>query len=91
MADQYKAARMLELDLEAAGLSTEKRTEDGLAVIDFHSFRGLMITNAMRTGQPQHIAMKVGRLSDQRLLKRYLKINDDEINDCIIAMPLPKI
>ena len=87
----YKAASMLRLDLVAAELPTEKVTSQGWCVIDFHSFRGMMITNAMKTNKPQHVAMKIGRLSDQKLLKSYLTISDEEIIDCVNAMPVPDI
>lgn len=87
----YKAASMLRADLNAAGLPIVKTTQHGESKIDFHSFRGLMITSAMKTGQPIHIAMEVGRLSDHRLLKRYLKITDEELVQCVEAMPLPKL
>ena len=82
---------MLRKDLVAAELPTERVTSQGRHVIDFHSFRGMMITNAMKTNKPQHVAMKIGRLSDQKLLKRYLTISDEELIDCVNAMPVPDI
>lgn len=87
----YKAASILRSDLVAAELPTEKVTSRGRCVIDFHSFRGMMITNALKTNKPQHVAMKIGRLSDQRLLKSYLTISDEELIDCVNAMPVPNI
>lgn len=73
----YKAASLLRLDLEAAGIPDVVRTNEGLAVVDFHSFRGLQVTNAMRTGQPSRVVMRVARLSSEKLLDRYLKISGD--------------
>ena len=60
-------------------------------MVDFHSFRGLQVTNAMRTGQPSRIVMKVVRLSSEQLLERYVKISEAEVTACVEAMPLPKV
>ncbi len=87
----YKAADILRADLEAAEISHRVQTRDGWAVVDFHSFRGLQVTNAMRTGQPSRIVMKVARLSSEQLLERYVKISEAEITACVEAMPLPTL
>ena len=60
-------------------------------MIDFHSFRGLMATNAIRTGQPTRVVMQVVRLSSEKLLDRYVKISAEEVSACVNAMPLPKV
>lgn len=87
----YKAAEMLRADLLAAEIPDTVRTGDGLAVVDFHSFRGLQVTNAMRTGHPSRVVMKVARLSSEKLLARYVKIGESEVSACVAAMPLPKV
>jgi integrase len=56
----YKAADVLRADLEAAEIPHRVQTRDGWAVVDFHSFRGLQVTNAMRTGQPSRIVIEGG-------------------------------
>lgn len=87
----YKAADMLRADLRAAEIPDTVQTSDGLAVVDFHSFRGLQVTNAMRTGQPSRVVMKVARLSSEKLLDRYVKVSESEITACVEAMPLPNL
>ena len=63
----YKAADILRADLDAAEIPHRVRTREGWAVVDFHSFRGLQVTNAMRTGKPSRVVMKVARLSSEQL------------------------
>ncbi|MFT5301679.1 MAG: hypothetical protein ACI87E_001287 [Mariniblastus sp.] len=75
----YKAANMLRLDLAAANIPHKKMGNE-IGQIDFHSFRGLMITNAAESDHPLHIAMELGRFSDQRLLRRYLKIRKGKVS-----------
>jgi integrase len=87
----YKAADILRADLEAAEISHRVQTRDGWAVVDFHSFRGLQVTNAMRTGQPSRIVMEVARLSSEQLLERYVKISESEVTACVEAMPRPPV
>lgn len=87
----YKAADILRADLDAAEIPHRVRTREGWAVVDFHSFRGLQITNAMRTGKPSRVVMKVARLSSEQLLERYVKISEAEVTACVEAMPLPKV
>ena len=87
----YKAAHMLRMDMEAAGIPDLVETRAGVAVVDFHSFRGLQVTNAIRTGRPSQVVMKLARLSSEQLLKRYAKISETEVTDCVEAMPLPKL
>ncbi len=82
---------MLRADLDAAEIPHRVRTRDGWAVVDFHSFRGLQVTNAMRTGQPSRVVMKVARLSSEQLLERYVKISEAEVTACVEAMPLPPV
>lgn len=87
---QNKAATMLRDDLKAAGLPTTVQSDEGEAVIDFHSFRGYRVTQAMLTGLPSSIVMKTVRLSSEALLKRYTKIHRSETSECVNAIPLPK-
>jgi len=87
----YKAAELLRHDLTAAELPLCVRTPEGEAVIDFHSFRGLQVTNAMRTGEPTRVVMKVARLSSEKLLDRYVKISEAEVTACVNAMPVPNL
>jgi len=87
----YKAAEMLRFDLRAAGIAESVQTNEGQAVVDFHSFRGLQVTNAMRTGQPSRVVMKVARLSSETLLARYVKVSESDVTACVEAMPLPQL
>ena len=87
----YKAARMLRDDLDAAGLPSVVQTREGVGIIDFHSLRGLFVTNAIRTGQPSRVVMRVARLSSELLLERYAKISEAEVTACIEAMPSPSV
>ncbi|WP_339909484.1 site-specific integrase [Symmachiella dynata] len=87
----YKAAEMLRFDLRAAGIAELVQTSEGQSVVDFHSFRGLQVTNAMRTGQPSRVVMKVARLSSETLLDRYVKVSESDVTACVEAMPLPQL
>ena len=66
-------------------------TNDRLAVVDFHSFRGLQVTSTMKIGQPSRAVMRIAHLASKKLLERYLKISQAEVTTCIEAMPLPKV
>ncbi|MBA3481442.1 MAG: hypothetical protein H0T51_06465 [Pirellulales bacterium] len=82
---------MLRHDLTAAGLMHTVNTPDGPAVIDFHSFRALRVTNAVMTGANSRVVLAAVRLSCESLLDRYAKIPSSEITACTMAIPLPKI
>jgi hypothetical protein len=62
-----KAAAMLRLDLETAGIA-HKRAD---AVIDFHSFRCLRVTRCIMSGANSRVVMRTVRLSSEALLARY--------------------
>jgi hypothetical protein len=59
------AAEMLHKDMDAAGIKYER---EGDQRIDFHSFRALRITDAIKTGAPARIVMRLVRLSNEARL-----------------------
>lgn len=48
------------------------------------------ISAAILTGQPTRIVMKIGRLSSEKLLDRYVKISEAQITACVNDIPVPK-
>lgn len=87
----YKAASILREDLMAAGIPSEVQTPDGLALIDFHSFRAYRVTQAILSGANSRVVLATVRLSSEALLDRYAKIPQSEITACTEAIPLPGI
>lgn len=87
----YKASHMLHQDLIAVGLPREVQTDQGQAIIDFHSFRAYRVTKAMLTGKSSRVVMATVRLSCESLLDRYLKIPASEITECTESVPLPNV
>ena len=80
---------MLRQDLDAAGIESVRKTHQGNAVIDFHSFRAYRVTKAMLTGKSSRVVMATVRLSCESLLDRYLKIPSGEIAECTESVPFP--
>lgn len=87
----YKAPTMLRQDLQASGVSHERKTNQGISIIDFHSFRAYRVTKAMMSGKNSRVVMATVRLSCESLLNRYVKIPSSEITDCTEAVPLPRL
>lgn len=86
-----KAAAMLRDDLKAAGLPSTISTPEGVATIDFHSFRCYRVTQAIMTGANSRVVLATVRLSCEALLNRYAKIPRSEISACVNAIPFPII
>lgn len=86
-----KAADMLRKDLEAAGIPSRVSTDEGEAIIDFHSFRCYRITKAILTGSPSAVVQKTVRLSTEALLKRYTKLSSGDVSACVNAIDVPKV
>jgi integrase len=63
----YRAAEMLRLDLDAAGIPYE----DGEGVFDFHAVRGQFVTLLARAGVMPRVAQKLARHSDVNLTMRH--------------------
>lgn len=86
-----KAADMLRLDLAAAGLEYVVKTPDGPAVVDFHAFRALRVTQAILSGANSRVVLATVRLSSEALLDRYAKLPSSEVTACTMAIPLPSV
>ena len=78
---------MLRADLEAAGIDDRR----GDVLIDFHSFRCYRVTQAILSGSSSRVVMATVRLSSESLLARYTKISEQEISQCVNAVPVPKM
>ena len=87
----YKAASILREDLKASGIPCEVETPDGMALVDFHSFRAFRVTQAILSGANSRVVLATVRLSSESLLDRYAKIPRSEISACVNAIPFPII
>ncbi|BBO31108.1 hypothetical protein PLANPX_0720 [Lacipirellula parvula] len=87
----YKAASILREDLKASGIPCEVETPDGVALVDFHSFRAFRVTQAVLSGANSRVVLATVRLSSEALLDRYAKIPQSEITACTMAIPLPSV
>ena len=84
-----KAGEMLRFDLKAAGLPYKVETSDGVAVVDFHSFRAYRVTSVVKTGAPTAVIKQIARLSSESLIERYTKISDADIANCVQSIKMP--
>jgi integrase len=81
-----RAAEMLRVDLEAAGIEPE--TEEG--VCDFHALRVTYITNLARAGVHPSIAQRLARHSSITLtMGTYTKLSKAEVAEGLRGLPAP--
>ena len=84
---------MLRMDMEAAEIPDLVETRAGVAVVDFHSFRDLQVTNAMTEipsgfiGNADHTFHLIGRKTFFGLNHHVLRIKTsprirDDANSC---------
>ena len=78
---------MLREDLTAAEIEHERDE----AVIDFHSFRALRVTQCILSGKSSRVVMATVRLSSESLLDRYTKIPQHAITECVDSVPMPML
>lgn len=86
----YKGGELVRADLEFSGIPSEIDTDDGKAVIDFHSFRCYRVTKAILTGTNSRVVRSIARLSSEALLDRYCKIPQSEVSECVNAISPPQ-
>lgn len=80
-----RAARMLKLDLKAAGL--EYTTEDG-RIFDFHALRHQFISNLGKAGVPLTVAQSLARHSDPKLTANvYTHVELSNLNTAVATLP----
>jgi integrase len=82
-----RAAEMLRVDLEAAGVPY---VDDEGRVFDFHSLRVTFITNLARAGVHPKIAQKLARHGSIDLtMNVYTRLSDAEISEGLRGLPAP--
>lgn len=76
----HRTAKMLALDLRAAGIDPVIRGE----VADFHALRASYVTNLLRKGEHPGVVQKLARHSDPRLtMNTYNKVNEGDLREAI--------
>jgi integrase len=85
-----KAAEMLRLDLDTAGVPYKLAGPDGPLFSDFHSFRHTYVTHLAAAGvHPKH-AQELARHSDIRLtMERYTHAEADALTESVNRLALP--
>lgn len=83
-----KAAKMLRIDLKAAGIEFE---DDG-KVFDFHSLRGQFISDLGRSGVTLQEAQKLARHSDPRLTaNHYTHLSINDLSASVNRLTIPTV
>jgi len=83
-----QAARMLRIDLEAAGVPYTVETPDGPLYADFHALRHTYVSLLEVAGVSLRDAMQLARHSDPKLtLARYGKSQADQLGRAVASLP----
>lgn len=83
-----RAAQMIRIDLEAAGIKYQEYSPDGLLYADFHALRHSYIGLLDKTGATLKEAMKLARHSDPKLTMRvYGKKRLQDLGATVDRMP----
>src|SRR5262249_35509186 len=83
-----KAADMLRVDLDAAGLPVEVDGPEGVETRDFHALRAVYISNVIRAGADVKQAMTLARHSDPRLTtSRYARTRLHDLGAVVNKLP----
>lgn len=83
-----RAADMLRIDLQAAGIPVEVDGPEGTETRDFHALRACYISNVIRTGADLKQAMTLARHSDPRLTaKRYARTRLHDLGTVVNKLP----
>ena len=83
-----KAAKMLRIDLEAAGIPFTIQGHEGEETRDFHAFRNCYISNVIRAGADLKQAMTLARHSDPKLTTaRYARTRLHDLGALVNKLP----
>ncbi len=83
-----KAAKMLRIDLDAAGISFTIMGHEGEETRDFHAFRNCYISNVIRAGADLKQAMTLARHSDPKLTTaRYARTRLHDLGSLVNKLP----
>jgi len=83
-----KAAKMLRIDLEAAGIPFTIQGHEGEETRDFHAFRNCYISNVIRAGADLKQAMTLARHSDPKLTTaRYARTRLHDLGSLVNKLP----
>ena len=83
-----KAADMLRVDLDAAGVAVEIDGPEGIETRDFHALRACFISNVIRAGADIKQAMTLARHSDPKLTAgRYARVRLHDLGAVVDRLP----
>ena len=83
-----KGAKMLRIDLEAAGIPFTIQGHEGEETRDFHAFRNCYISNVIRAGADLKQAMTLARHSDPKLTTaRYARTRLHDLGSLVNKLP----
>ena len=83
-----KAAKMLRIDLDAAGIPFTIQGHEGEETRDFHAFRNCYISNVIRAGADLKQAMTLARHSDPKLTTaRYARTRLHDLGSLVNKLP----